>query len=64
LMAGLLLARGGSAPLAGFRGGLDGRLRPVTSGLEDGEVKPAVAAVFSFDRGSEGRNLAEVVLVP
>jgi NADPH:quinone reductase-like Zn-dependent oxidoreductase len=52
-------------------GSLDRVIEPLISGLQAGELKPVVAASFSFDRApdahhfiAERRNVGKVVLVP
>jgi NADPH:quinone reductase-like Zn-dependent oxidoreductase len=52
-------------------GSLDRVIEPLISGLQGGELKPVVAAAFSFDRApdahrfiAERRNVGKVVLVP
>jgi NADPH:quinone reductase-like Zn-dependent oxidoreductase len=52
-------------------GGLDRVILPLMPGLQQGELKPVVAATFSFERApdahrfiAERRNIGKVVLVP
>lgn len=52
-------------------GSLDRVIEPLISGLQEGTLKPVVAAVFSFDQApdahrfiAERRNVGKVVLVP
>ncbi|HYB27818.1 MAG TPA: medium chain dehydrogenase/reductase family protein [Solirubrobacteraceae bacterium] len=52
-------------------GSLDRVIAPLLSGLQEGKLKPVVAAVFSFDQApdahrfiAERRNVGKVILVP
>jgi NADPH:quinone reductase-like Zn-dependent oxidoreductase len=52
-------------------GSLDRAIAPLLPGLENGELRPVVAAAFSFDDAAdahrfiaERRNVGKVVLVP
>jgi NADPH:quinone reductase-like Zn-dependent oxidoreductase len=52
-------------------GGLDRVIEPLLAALEAGQLKPVVAATFSFDRAPDAhrfigarRNIGKVVLVP
>jgi NADPH:quinone reductase-like Zn-dependent oxidoreductase len=52
-------------------GSLDRVIEPLVAGLQEGELKPVVAAAFSFDQApdahrfiAERRNVGKVVLVP